>query len=71
MLIHQRILPYFAEYFNDLKPCAIRLYNTIYPTHSSLLDPKEILHDEIIKIFNEVLENLPEVEPPASSSSRL
>jgi hypothetical protein len=67
MLIRQRILPYFAEYFNDLKPCALQLYDAIYPSPSSLLHPREILHDEIIKIFNGVLETLPEVDPPASS----
>ena len=64
MLFTQRILPYFAEYFHDLKPCALRLKSTIYPTPTSLVDPIVVSHDEIIQIFDEALDTLPSEPVP-------
>jgi serine/threonine protein kinase len=61
-LIDQRIIPYFSEYFEDLKPCALDLYRAIYPSLSSLVQPTDISHDAIIRIFDNTLENLPEVD---------
>lgn len=71
MLIKQCILPFFSEYFNDLKPCALKLFNAIYPTLSSLLRPQDVCHDDIIQIFNDTLKELPAepTEPTTSSSS--
>jgi Fungal protein kinase len=70
MLINQRIIPYFADYFLDLKSCAFDLYKAIYPTFQSLLEPVDVPHDTIIQIFNDTLKKLPEVDfvPTASSS---
>jgi hypothetical protein len=60
LLFEQRILPYFAGYFEDLKPCARQLYNTFYPNSDVLIQHRvNISHDEIIRIFNETLETLP------------
>jgi hypothetical protein len=70
MLFELRILPYFAKYFDDLKPCALELCQAIYPTPSTLLQPEGISHDKIIEIFNKALEFLPE-EGSSSSPSDL
>jgi hypothetical protein len=69
-LIDQRIIPYFAEYFDDLKPCALDLYRAIYPSFSSLVHPTDISHDAIIQIFDRTLENLPEVDSLPIASLR-
>jgi hypothetical protein len=69
MLIKQRIIPYFSDYFNDLKSCALKLYSAVYPTVSSLLEPVEIPHDTIIQIFNDTLKKLPEVDSVSIASS--
>jgi hypothetical protein len=62
-LFEQRITPYFAEYFKDLKPCARKLLNAIYPNFRSLLHPSDIIHhDDIIQIFSDTLKDLPEIE---------
>jgi protein kinase-like protein len=73
MLINQRITPYFSEYFNDLKPCALKLYHALFPTFQSLLHPPEISHDDIIQIFDDTLKDLPAVDripTPSSGPSR-
>lgn len=61
-LFEQRITPYFSEYFNDLKPCARKLLDAIYPSFSALLHPRETCHDDIIQIFSDTLNDLPEIE---------
>jgi len=70
LLFDQHILPYFSLYFQDLQYCALKLCKLFFPTMSSLLCPETVLHDAVIKIFDDTLKQLPAVEPPFAHSSR-
>lgn len=59
MLFEERIIPYFSPYFQDLKPCANKLCKLFFPTMSSLLRPEAVLHDAVIKVFDDTLKQLP------------
>jgi hypothetical protein len=52
------ILNFFAPYFEDLKPCAIKLFKAMY--HKKPGNPAHISHDTMIGIFTRTLESLPE-----------
>ena len=69
MLFEQCILPYFAKYFVDLILCARQLRNAIYPEPTSLVEPIDISHDGIIRIFDEALDTLPSVSSVPMASS--
>ena len=69
LLFDQRILPYFSPYFQDLQHCALELCKLFFPTMSSLLRPETVLHDAVIKIFDDTLKQLPAVKPPFAHSS--
>jgi hypothetical protein len=54
--IKSHILRSFAPYFEDLKPCVMKLNNAIY---SSPGVPRPVSHDKMIEIFTETLDSLP------------
>jgi serine/threonine protein kinase len=70
--IETNILKSFAPYFEDFKPYITKLFKTIY-SHPGT--PKPVTHDEVIKIFTEMLDILPHettsipVYEPLSASS--
>ena len=63
ILFEQRILSYFSPYFEDLKPCVVKFFKAIYPDLSLLVSPRNASHDDIIKILNDTLQQLPVDEP--------
>ena len=61
-LFEENILTPFAPYFNDLKPCVMKLFKEIYGQNPPGV-PKPITHDRMIEIFTETLNSLPPHEP--------
>jgi serine/threonine protein kinase len=51
------ILKPFAPYFEDLKPCILKLFNEIYTDTPGI--PRPVSHDKMIEIFTETLDTLP------------
>jgi serine/threonine protein kinase len=53
----ENILKPFAPYFEDLKPCILKLFNAMYIEKPGT--PAPISHEKMIEIFNETLDELP------------
>ena len=56
-LFEENILKPFAPYFEDLKPCAFRIFKEMYGDAPG--NPKPTTHDKMIEIFTETLDTLP------------
>jgi len=59
--IETNILNSFVPYFEDLKPCIVKLFHVIY---SYPITPTPVSHDEVIEIFTETLNALPHEATP-------